>query len=40
MTIFIPMWVIWTAGIAVAAVVVGVVGFFAISGYMLSKMWR
>jgi predicted branched-subunit amino acid permease len=40
MTITIPIWVLWTLGILVGAVVCGVLGFFAIIGWQMPKVFH
>jgi hypothetical protein len=40
MTITIPIWLLWTLGVGVSVIVAGVVGFFAIVGWQMSKVFH
>lgn len=39
MDIHIPVWVFWATGVVMALPVVGIVGYFAVIGWMMRKVF-
>lgn len=39
MTITIPIWVLWTVGVLIAVPLIGFIGFLAVIGWQMSKIF-